>query len=55
VSNSRKKSLYFSDDDIREIEEQARRLDRSFSWVVQTAWFIAKKHIEGVPAHRSDT
>jgi uncharacterized small protein (TIGR04563 family) len=36
--DKRKQSLYFSEKLLAEIRAEARRLDRSFSWVVQYAW-----------------
>lgn len=34
---------------IREIEDEARRLGRSYSWVVQEAWRLAKDRIARMP------
>ena len=36
--DKRKQSLYFEDELLREILSEARRLDRSMSWVVAYAW-----------------
>jgi uncharacterized small protein (TIGR04563 family) len=55
VSDKRKQSLYFTDEMIREMEIQAKRLDRSISWVIRSAWLVAKRHIEAIPAPRTDT
>jgi uncharacterized small protein (TIGR04563 family) len=43
--DKRKQSLYFPDKQLEEIGAEARRLDRSLSWVVQRAWKIAKAEI----------
>jgi uncharacterized small protein (TIGR04563 family) len=37
---------------LQEIERTARRLDRSLSWIVQTAWKSARKEIMATPAAR---
>ncbi len=34
-TDKRKQSLYFPEEMLGEIEQQAQRLDRSLSWVVQ--------------------
>ena len=48
--NKRKQSLYFPQDIIREIELEAQRLDRSMSWLVQTAWKMARDEIATIPS-----
>jgi len=50
VKDSRKQSLYFCDAIIREIEAEARRLDRSLSWVVQQAWIRSRAEIHLIPS-----
>jgi uncharacterized small protein (TIGR04563 family) len=35
LSRHRKQSLYFPDSMLRELEREARRIDRSLSWIVQ--------------------
>ena len=49
-SDKRKQSLYFPEDMLREIQEEANRQDRSLSWVVQKAWKIARKEIMKYPS-----
>jgi uncharacterized small protein (TIGR04563 family) len=44
--DNRKQSLYFPEDMLREIAAEARRLDRSMSWVVQRAWKAARREIK---------
>jgi uncharacterized small protein (TIGR04563 family) len=41
----RKLSLYFPDAMLRELEEEARRLDRPISWLVEKAWQIARQEM----------
>src|SRR5205814_567784 len=44
-TDKRKQSLYFPEDMLREIQEEANRQDRSLSWIVQQAWKIARVEI----------
>jgi len=45
MSDSRKQSLYFPGEMLREIQREAVRLDRSLSWIVQHAWRTARAHL----------
>jgi uncharacterized small protein (TIGR04563 family) len=49
-SDKRKQSLYFPDDILKEIKDEAIRQDRSLSWVVQHAWKHARKDIMKIPS-----
>ena len=49
-SDKRKQSLYFPEDMLREIQEEANRQDRSLSWIVQQAWKIARNEIMRFPS-----
>ncbi len=49
-SEKRKQSLYFPQETLREIADEASRLDRSLSWVVQRAWKISKAEIKKLPS-----
>jgi uncharacterized small protein (TIGR04563 family) len=49
-TDKRKQSLYFPEEMLKEIQEEATRQDRSLSWVVQQAWKIARERIKGFPA-----
>jgi uncharacterized small protein (TIGR04563 family) len=49
MSDARKQSLYFPEDMLREMQQEAIRLDRSLSWVVQRAWRVARERIATVP------
>ena len=49
-ADKRKQSLYFPEDMLAEIEAEARRQDRSLSWIVQKAWKIARKEIMKYPS-----
>lgn len=46
----RKQTFYFPEDIFMEIQEEARRLDRSLSWAVQQAWEIAKVELKNLPS-----
>jgi uncharacterized small protein (TIGR04563 family) len=48
-SDKRKQSLYFPEAMLEEIQNEAQRLQRSMSWVVQRAWKHARKEIKGIP------
>ena len=50
ANDARKQSLYFPEDMLNEIQQQAQRLDRSLSWVVQQAWKIARNEIMRFPS-----
>lgn len=50
TTDKRKQSLYFPEDMLREIQDEANRQDRSLSWVVQQAWKIARERIRAYPA-----
>ena len=49
-SDKRKQSLYFPEDMLKEIQEEAARQDRSLFWIVQKAWKIARKEIRKYPS-----
>lgn len=52
--DSRKQSFYIPESMIREIQAEAERLDRSLSWLIQSAWKLAKKRIMDMPTNRVD-
>ena len=49
-TDKRKQSLYFPEDMLKEIQEEANRQDRSLSWIVQQAWRIARGEIMRFPS-----
>lgn len=49
-TDKRKQSLYFPEEMLHEIEDEAKRQDRSLSWVVQQAWRIARTEIKRFPS-----
>ena len=48
-TDKRKQSLYFPEDMLNEIQEEATRLDRSLSWIVQQAWRTARAQLGRTP------
>jgi len=50
TTDKRKQSLYFPDAMLNEIKDEAARLDRSLSWVVQRAWKVARAEIQKIPS-----
>ena len=49
-TDKRKQSLYFPESMLQEIKEEAARLDRSLSWIVQRAWKIARPELRKLPS-----
>lgn len=49
-SDKRKQSLYFPESMLEEIKDEAARLDRSLSWIVQRAWKLARVEIKKLPS-----
>jgi len=49
-TDKRKQSLYFPESMLQEIKEEAARLDRSLSWIVQRAWKLARTEIKKLPS-----
>jgi len=45
LNEKRKQSLYFPEEMLREIQQEAIRLDRSLSWLVQQAWRLARERV----------
>lgn len=49
-TDNRKQSLYFPEEMLQEIQKEAMRQDRSMSWIVQTAWKLARGDIKKMPS-----
>jgi len=49
-TDKRKQSLYFPEDILDEIRDEAERQDRSLSWIVQRAWIIARAEMAKIPS-----
>lgn len=50
ATDKRKQTLYFPREMLAEIYAEARRQDRSLSWVVQQAWKIARERLKSASA-----
>lgn len=48
-SGKRKQSLYFPEETLDQLNEEAERLDRSLSWLVQQAWKLSAGKIRQMP------
>jgi uncharacterized small protein (TIGR04563 family) len=48
-SDKRKQSLYFPEEMLKEIQQEAARQDRSLSWIVQKSWRLSRKEIMKFP------
>jgi uncharacterized small protein (TIGR04563 family) len=48
-TDKRKQSLYFPEQMLVEMKEEAVRLNRSLSWVVQRAWKVARREVKKMP------
>ncbi len=48
-TDKRKQSLYFPEQMLVEMKEEATRLNRSLSWVVQRAWKVARRDVKKMP------
>jgi uncharacterized small protein (TIGR04563 family) len=54
-ADKRKQSLYFPDDMLAEIRQEATRLDRSLSWIIQQGWKVARQAIKSFPESNDGT
>lgn len=50
TTDKRKRSLYFPDTILREMQSEAKRQERSLSWIVQYAWRIARADLMRLPS-----
>jgi len=48
-TDKRKQSLYFPEEMLQQIQDEATRQDRSLSWIVQQAWRAAREQIAKMP------
>jgi uncharacterized small protein (TIGR04563 family) len=52
TTDKRKQSLYFPEVMLREIQQEAARLDRSLSWVMQRTWKTSRAEVRKLPSLR---
>jgi len=50
MSSGVKQSLYFPENMLEEIQKEAKRQDRSISWIVQQAWKVARGDLRRIPS-----
>ena len=50
TTDKRKRSLYFPDTILREMQTEAKRQERSLSWIVKYAWRIARSELMRLPS-----
>jgi uncharacterized small protein (TIGR04563 family) len=50
MAAKKKLTLYFPEDMLDETRIEAERQDRSLSWIIQTAWKIARNEIQTYPS-----
>jgi uncharacterized small protein (TIGR04563 family) len=48
-TDKRKQSLYFPEQMLNEIRQEAERQDRSLSWIIQRAWLVARDDMKRIP------
>lgn len=49
MAAKKKLTLYFPEEMLEETKEEAARQDRSLSWIIQTAWRIARDEMKRYP------
>ncbi|MBN1959995.1 MAG: TIGR04563 family protein [Deltaproteobacteria bacterium] len=47
---SRRQALYFPSEMLEELQHEAKRLDRSISWLIQQAWKISRAEMRNMPS-----
>ncbi len=50
MSGGVKQSLYFPQEMLDEMQKEAKRQDRSLSWIVQQAWRVARSDLRRIPS-----
>ncbi len=48
-SDPRKQTVYFPDEMLEEIRQEAKRQERPLSWIIQRAWNIARERVRVAP------
>ena len=47
---TRRQALYFPSEMLSELQFEAKRQDRSISWLIQQAWKIARGELQRIPS-----
>jgi uncharacterized small protein (TIGR04563 family) len=50
AASKKKLTLYFPEGMLKEAAAEARRQDRSISWILQAAWKVARRQIQSFPS-----
>ncbi len=50
TGDTRRQNLYFPGDMLTELQTEAKRQDRSISWLIQQAWRLARKELHRIPS-----
>ena len=50
MAAKKKLTLYFPEEMLQETKLEALRQDRSISWIIQTAWRLARDEVKGYPS-----
>jgi len=50
VASTRRQALYFPSEMLAELQGEAKRQDRSISWLIQQAWKLARLELAKVPS-----
>lgn len=48
MKDERKKSIYFTAEMLKELEKEAKRQDRSLSWLLRQAWTLARAEVKAL-------
>ena len=49
-SRSQRQALYFPEEMLAELQKEAKRQERSLSWLIQQAWRIARPQMAKLPS-----
>ena len=50
AGETRRQNLYFPSDMLEELQHEAKRQDRSISWLIQQAWKFARSELRRIPS-----
>ena len=50
MPRTRRQALYFPSEMLAELQGEAKRQDRSISWLIQQSWKLARKDLKKIPS-----
>ncbi len=50
MAQTRRQALYFPAEMLAEILKEAKRQDRSVSWLIQQSWRVARREMQKIPS-----